>query len=194
MINSVGLLVQRREKESRENRVSALVGLFYSEIGNALIRELVSADPGRAGLGAEVAVHPESTERDFTTLRLRVQQHKYDITYNTVTFENLKETLRANTDLMLRLFENPSLTDEESFTELLRATLHLREELALRPSLSDLPRTDTAHLAFDAQRVYGPISKQWLEYVVLLKKVRPYLFSLAVRMNPFDEGRSPVVK
>jgi voltage-gated potassium channel len=194
VVNSVGLLVERRERQSRQNRVSALVGLFYSEIGNSLIRELVSADPGRERLSKEVTIRAEWTERDFADLRLRVQQHQYVVSYNTATFANLRETLRVNTDLLLRLYENPSLTDEESFTELLRATLHLREELALRQSLSDLPGTDTAHLAFDAQRVYGPLAKQWLEYIYLLRKVRPYLFSLAVRTNPFDEARSPVVR
>jgi voltage-gated potassium channel len=194
MVNSVGLLVERREQQSRQNRVSALVGLFYSEVGNTLIRELVAADPGRDALGREASIRAEWTDRDFTDLRSRVQQHKYVINYAPTTFQKLKETLGANTDLLLRLYENPTLTDEESFTELLRATLHLREELALRQSLSDLPGTDTAHLAFDAQRVYAPLAKQWLEYVYLLRKVRPYLFSLAVRINPFGEARSPVVR
>jgi voltage-gated potassium channel len=194
MVNSVGLLVVRREQQSRQNRVSALVGLFYSEVGNVLIRELVAADPGLEQFRKEVRIRAEWTERDFADLRVRVQRHQYAISYDPAAFERLRETLRTNTDLLLRLYENPTLTDEESFTELLRATLHLREELALRETLSDLPGTDTAHLAFDAQRVYAPLAQQWLEYVVLLRKVRPYLYSLAVRTNPFDEIRSPIVR
>jgi hypothetical protein len=34
---------------------------------------------------------------------------------------------------------------------------------------------------------------QWLDYLRYLKTNYPYLFSLAIRTNPFDEKASPVV-
>jgi hypothetical protein len=36
--------------------------------------------------------------------------------------------------------------------------------------------------------------QQWLEYVKYLKDNYPYLFSLAMRTNPFDQTASPFVK
>jgi len=35
---------------------------------------------------------------------------------------------------------------------------------------------------------------EWLDYMKYLKKNYPYLFSLAVRTNPFDRNASVVLK
>ena len=102
--------------------------------------------------------------------------------------------MKEKTDILLRMFENPILVENEAFTNLLRATLHLREELTLRESLHELPDTDIAHLANDAKRVYRLLANRWLVYVRYLHKAYPYLFSLALRTNPFDESCSPIVR
>lgn len=54
--------------------------------------------------------------------------------------------------------------------------------------------TRRRHLAGDVDRVYGLLARFWLEYMRYLKGNYPYLFSLAVRTNPFDECASPVVQ
>ena len=92
------------------------------------------------------------------------------------------------------MLENPTLLEHESFTELLRAVFHLLEELVNRDALSDLPDTDLDHLSGDIGRVYGLLVGEWLDYMHHLKNNYPYLFSLSMRMNPFDTDASPVVK
>jgi len=84
--------------------------------------------------------------------------------------------------------------EHESFTELLRAVFHLREELLSRRDLIQLPDSDYAHLALDIRRAYTFLVHQWLDYMKYLKKNYPYLFSLSMRTNPFDPGASAVVK
>jgi len=93
----------------------------------------------------------------------------------------------------LRLMENQNLLEHESFTDLLRAVLHLKEELLCREDLDNLPDTDYTHMAGDIKRAYSMLVPQWLDYMRYLNKNYPYLFSLAVRMNPFNTQRSPVV-
>jgi len=44
------------------------------------------------------------------------------------------------------------------------------------------------------KRAYILLVSQWLNYMKHLKSDYPYLFSLAVRMNPFDPNASPVLK
>jgi hypothetical protein len=56
-----------------------------------------------------------------------------------------------------------------------------------------LPESDRGHLAIDIERIYGLIVHQWLDYMNYLKSNYPYLFSLAMRANPFDQCASPVV-
>jgi hypothetical protein len=68
------------------------------------------------------------------------------------------------------------------------------EELTSRKTLTDLPETDLQHLAGDIKRAYIRLVREWLDYMKYLKNNYPYLFSLAMRTNPFDQKASPVVK
>ncbi|HUO77263.1 MAG TPA: hypothetical protein VMU21_06765, partial [Thermodesulfovibrionales bacterium] len=82
----------------------------------------------------------------------------------------------------------------ESFTELLLAVFHLVEELVVREDVTSLPDADRHHIAGDIKRAYILLVQQWLEYMGHLRDHYPYLFSLAIRINPFDENASPIVK
>jgi len=44
------------------------------------------------------------------------------------------------------------------------------------------------------KRAHVLLIVEWLAYMKHLKINYPYLFSLAVRMNPFDPNASPIVK
>jgi hypothetical protein len=105
----------------------------------------------------------------------------------------LRDFLQEKSNLFLRLLENQNLLEHESFTDLLRAILHFKEELLCRDNLENLPDTDYTHMAGDIKRAYSMLVPQWLDYMYYLKNNYPYLFSLAVRMNPFNTQRSPVV-
>jgi len=50
------------------------------------------------------------------------------------------------------------------------------------------------HLSGDAGRVLGFLVLRWLDYMEYLQKHYPYLFSLAVRMNPFNSESSPIIQ
>ncbi|MBI5664438.1 MAG: hypothetical protein HZC49_05035 [Nitrospirae bacterium] len=111
-----------------------------------------------------------------------------------IPFGRLKNYLAEKRNFLLRLLENPVLLEHESFTDLLMAVFHLTEELANRTDIDTLPDSDLQHLSGDINRVYGMLIIQWLGYMKYLKTNYPYLFSLAIRLNPFDQHASPVVK
>ena len=90
--------------------------------------------------------------------------------------------------------QNPNILEHESFAELLRAVFHAVEELATRERIVDLPAQDLHHLANDMRRVYVLLVEQWLGYMRHLQEEYPYLFSLAMRTNPFDREASPIVR
>ena len=77
---------------------------------------------------------------------------------------------------------------------MLHAVFHLAEELVAREQLTDLPQTDYDHLSGDLTRVYSQLVIEWLTYMQYLKLKYPYLFSLAMRTNPFDENASVIVR
>jgi hypothetical protein len=123
----------------------------------------------------------------------RLRRHPCRVGVENVDLAAVKRFLGSREDFLLRLLENPVLLEHEKFTELLRAIFHFNEELQRRPDVSDLPETDAAHLAGDLERIYGLLIREWLDYMRYLQKNYPYLFSLAMRTNPFDETASAVV-
>ncbi|TLM69484.1 MAG: hypothetical protein FDZ70_09745 [Actinobacteria bacterium] len=106
----------------------------------------------------------------------------------------LRELLTAKRPFLLGLLQNPNLLEHETFTELLWAVLHLQEELDARSSFEGLPASDLAHLSGDLKRAYNAILVEWLAYMRHLSTQYPYLYSLAVRRNPYDPEPSVEVR
>jgi len=84
--------------------------------------------------------------------------------------------------------------EHDVFTDLLWAVFHLVEELSVRESFEGLPKTDYDHLSGDIRRAFSQVLVEWLSYMKHLRNDYPYLFSLAVRMNPMDLNANPVVR
>ncbi len=126
------LFVNRREEALRRKKLDMVTGLFFSEMGNELLKRFTRIDPEA---------------------------------------KTLQEVLK-----------------------LLRALFHLRDELLHRSDLSKLPDSDRKHIEGDIVRVYNLLIFEWLRYIRYLKKSYGYLFSLAVRLNPFDPEADAVIK
>ncbi len=60
--------------------------------------------------------------------------------------------------------------------------------------LARLAPADLNHLALDLERANTLLISEWLAYMRYLKSRYPYLFSLALRTNPFDPEASPEIR
>jgi len=192
--NATELLLVRREERLRLERVSMVVGLFMSEMGVQMMRLIRGADPDAGELEAELKVNAKWTDSRFDEVCHRLGSHRYALDSSAIPFDRIRDFLRENSNLLLRLLENPNLQAQEAFTDLLRAVFHLREELLSRPDFTGLPDSDREHLALDVKRVYGLLVGQWVRYLGYLRERYPYLLSLALRTNPFDRDASVIVR
>ena len=192
--NVTQLLVQRGQDRLRKQRLNMLVGVFFTEAGNELLRLFAQYDPGIDGIRKNFLFNENWSENDYAHLRKQLRHHEYAIDSKLMDLEKLRSFLGEKGDLLVRQIENPDLMEKESYTDLLWAVVHLRDELMSRNSLSDLPESDLAHLANDAARAYGVLVGQWTHYLQHLKRSYPYLFSLVLRTNPFSESPSAIVK
>ena len=134
------------------------------------------------------------TKRKFLRAHRYFKNYGTDLDSQKGNLEALKVFLSNKRDFLLNLLGNPNLLEHESFTDLLWAVFHLTEELACRSSVKDLSSPDAQHLSVDIHRAYSRLIVEWVRYMQHLKRDYPYLFSLAVRTNPFDAHASPVVK
>ena len=80
---------------------------------------------------------------------------------------------------------NPNLMENEEFTELLIAVFHLAEELQSRMDIHNLTEEDYNHISNDIERAYLLLIYEWVAYMGHLKKEYPFLYSFAIRTNPF---------
>jgi hypothetical protein len=144
-------------------------------------------------LRKELVITNDWSAADFLKVSQLLKNHKYNIEIEKIPQEELRTFFAGKVDLLLRLLENPALLERESFTETLRAVFHFRDELLLRQDISQLPESDRKHLAGDMKRAYKLLAHQWMDYMKHLKDSYPYLFSLAMRTNPFDLSASPIV-
>jgi hypothetical protein len=186
-------LIVRQEKQGMLKKMNMVVGAFFSEVGNKLLHAIISYVESNAGDSQQLAVNPGWKRADYKSAIAFAASMGQKSNWSAANLEELKALLVAKRPFLLGLLENPNLLEHEQFTDLLWAIFHLDEELEARQSLKDLTPADRKHIEWDISRVYGNLASQWLLYAEHLQKSYPYLFSLAVRMNPFLEQPSPVV-
>ncbi len=187
-------VLAQREKKGRLEKLNMVIGTFFSEVGSRLLEILSDLDPETEHLQQELAVEERSSNQEYQRVTRWLRGHDYSVMAEKVNCEDVKTFLMEKKDFLLRLLENANLLEHESFTDLLWAVFHLAEELGAREDLKGLPDKDHNHLCGDINRVYGQLARQWLDYMEHLKGSYPYLFSLALRMNPFNRSASPVVQ
>ncbi|MFW5986743.1 MAG: hypothetical protein ACOCPU_00835 [Methanohalophilus sp.] len=186
-------LLSDMERSKRLEKLNMVIGVFFSEVGTKLLTFFSDADPGLENVRNRLIVRKDWTDEDFEEITTFLRNYEYSVNISNVDLVFLRDFLRKHRSFMAGLLENPSLLEHESFTGLLRAVFHLMEELVNREDLEDLPESDFDHLALDIERAYSRLVIEWLDYMKYLKDNHPYLFSLAMRTNPFDTKSSAVV-
>ncbi len=187
-------LLTYREKQSILKKLYMVIGTFFSEAGTELLRKCSQFDPALAALCKQLVITKDWPDKEFARVRKSIKDYELTIDSKRGNLAEVKEFLVGKRPFLLNLLENPNLLEHESFTELLWAVFHLTDELAHRRDLAKLPDTDYQHLSGDIRRAYQQLILQWLDYMKHLKQDYPYLFSLAVRTNPFDLNASVEVK
>jgi len=185
-------LLEVREKRALLHKLNMVIGVFFSEVGNDLMRLCLETDADR--VRASFSDVAEWSDGDFVRASCRFREQDYNIEHIPEALEKLKAFLVGKRAFLLRLLENPNILEHDTFTDLLWAVFHLTEELAHRRDVRALPQADRDHLTGDINRAYGRLVAEWILYMRHLKRDYPYLFSLAARTNPFNPGaRAEVV-
>jgi hypothetical protein len=187
-------LLGEREKRAMLKKLNMVIGAFFSEVGTPLLAYFTEFDTNAERLSKHLIVDHDWSPEHFTQMQVVLRNHDYQIDSRSGNLQGLQSFMVDKRAFLLRLLENPNLLEHEKFTELLWAVFHLAEELSYRTSVADLPETDFHHLSGDIKRAHCLLVREWLSHTEHLKNDYPYLFSLAVRTNPFDSGASAEVK
>ncbi len=186
-------LLGEREKRSMLEKMNMVIGTFFSEVGTYLLREFSRFDPQCDRLRKHLGTTKDFGQREFAAVSRKLKVYDCIIESSREDLQTLKTFLIGKREFLLRLLANPNLLEHDTFTNLLWAVFHLTDELAHRKDISAIPDNDYAHLAGDVKRAYVLLISEWLDYMRHLKTNYPYLFSLAMRTNPFDLAAQPEI-
>jgi hypothetical protein len=186
-------MLESREKQRRMEKLNMVIGTFFSKIGTPLLAQLIKADNAIDAVKEHLVIGTDWHNAMFKDVQVCLKNHTCSVAIDHVDLDELRSFLINNEDFLLRLVENPMVFEHETFTNLIFAINHMTEELKARDDLAKLPPSDKNHLAKDIERIYSQLIPEWLKYMEYLKNHYPYLFSLAIRKNPFDESASVIV-
>jgi len=182
----INRLLEYRAKKVLLNHLNMAIGTFFSEIGMDVLKRCITFDLKPDDVRQKLA-HPNTwKEPDYAKIRLNIISHVSGINSKSGDLEELKRQLVSNRPFLLSLLQNQNLLEHESFTDMLWATFHVTDELAHRKSTTNLSDADYKHLTGDITRMYQLVLICWIDYLKHLARDYPYLYSLAIRTNPFD--------
>jgi hypothetical protein len=175
-----------REKEALMGKLNMVVGAFFSEAGGRVISMLVKYANVSENIKPSLLPDAKWKKKEFSAAVIKLKGYFYGFDAAEIDLVKLRNLLASKREFLLRLLENQNILEHETFTDLLWALFHVTEELESRKNLNKLSRADLSHISGDIQRAYVLIVVEWIKYMEHLKKQYPYLYSLAVRTNPFD--------
>jgi len=185
VVTSIQFISERRDSERHTLQIHTLISLYFGEVGNRLLRLFSSWDPGLAHILAVSDKDGAWSDVQFDLFAQELKKHVHNIEPARIDLQALDDFLTKKSGFLLRMLESGELANLDNFSQLLRATFHLKDELGLRASLSGLAPSELQHIANDAKKVYILASSLWLEHVRYMKKIYPHLFNTALKENPF---------
>lgn len=177
-------VIEKREKQHLMEKLNMIIGVFFIEVGGEILKNSPKLDSDLVSIKDALEIQLDWKDADFSKAIKKVKNYEAKIKVKDLNLITIKEFLIGKRDFMLRMLENPNLLDHETFTYLLTAVFHLEEELSCR-NLDELSKDDEEHLYNDMLRVNNYIIVEWLHYMKHIKKNYPYLYSTAVKDNPF---------
>lgn len=181
----INRLLTMRAKREQQEKTRMVIGLFFSEMGDILLRKMIQWDKAPEKLRESMQVTKAWSKNDYALAKRHASLFCTQTLPTPADLLGIRELFMQKHDFLLRLIENPVLLEQNSVSKLLQDLFHLGEELACRGDINTLPATDIAHLTGDVNRVYCQLTSAWLEHMEYLSRNYPYLLSLSLRKSPF---------
>ena len=178
-------LIGKREKLQRIKKLNMVIGVFFSEAGTDFLKRFLTYDNNSQELIKRFEKVKNWDETKYKEIGNYISENRFEMAVDRSNIQELKETVVGKRQFLLALLENPNLLEHESFTELLWALFHMAEELDARKGFDDMDSDDFDHISNDLKRAYCQLVSQWILYMKHLKEDYPYLYSFALRTNPY---------
>ena len=185
--NLTDLFISRHENERRKQKLSTIISLFFTEIGNILMKELIIADKNKSQI-TEILNTPAAFEKsNRKKIISKINIYKPEINTDKNLFILIQNLLINKTNFLISLLENSNAMEYDQLTKLLWSLMHVRDELLNRRNAEHLTSDDIQHLNEDLVQVYELLIVLWIDNMINTKTNYPNFFGLSMFMNPFNK-------
>ena len=181
-------ILRNREKQERLQQIHIVISAFFSEIGTDALREVGVAISDRQQIAEKLDMKAGWGAKEFGEAAAAIKGHVFHASPDAHTLEVLRLQLPQKKNYLLQMFSNANLLEHSTFTDMLWALYHVIDELESREDFGVLPHADLGHFGGDLTRAYGLLAFEWVNHMKYLKDRYPYLWSIAVRKNPFAQN------
>ena len=178
-------IIDKRDEKQMIKKLNMLVGLFYQEVGQDLLKQFVNADPKIEADDLSTTINHNWCEDNYVEMRRRILKHDCSVNIYKIDLKVVDERLTQHKGMITNMITNPAIHEHGPFSEVLMSVFHLADELKHRP-YKENAKEDLEHLKVDVERVYKQMAKDWVTYMSHMQNDYPYLFSTAIKNNPFD--------
>ena len=164
--------------QEKLSKMNMLIGVYFSELGFTLLDLIVSGDVGAKELMIDFS--------DLKAVKTQLKNHPHKLSLSQVDYAALSKLLIDRVSIVTTLITTETILEHEAFSDLLMATIHLRDEILFR---QDKPYTedDYLHITGDITRVYKALSLEWIDYLIHINANYPYLYKSAIDVSPFHK-------
>lgn len=180
-------VLSKREHRIAQRNLQMMVGVFYHEMGAALLKLMQQYMPGAFDLNQQLTPQAMMKWDEAAYLRKISEVEAIDTTFfcEGCDLTPLRDFLNLKQELLLRMLENPNLSGNDELASMLWAITHISDELHVRPHIDNLGHEDADHIKGDFSRAYDLLLVEWMKYVIHLKKEYPFMYLAALRYGPF---------
>lgn len=172
------------EERKKIKKINVIISAFFVDAGTTIIKAMSDFNRNHKGFCEMLEVNEFGRDKSSIIKKL-VREFKHDLYADPGKLEKLAGILDEKKAYMLGMLENSNLIEHDSFTDMIWSVFHVADELQSRESLTNIPQEDIEHLSNDLLRAYSALIREWINYIFYLKNEYPFLYSLAIRKNPF---------
>lgn len=180
-------ILNRKTRKIEEEKIDMVIGIFYTEVGNELLKMMTKADECIELVRSDLLATYDWEEENYENAIKILDQMDYCVDIDKIDISEMKLLLDKSTPLIIDLLSGNVLKNKIDFTEIVVSVFHLRCEFNERIIQDELEEYEKEHLIDDIEVAYKLLAKRWYQYIYILQKEHPQLFVKALINSPFDE-------
>lgn len=185
--NVADIFISRKEEERRIDKLTTIISLFFTEVGNKFMICLVPIDSSSDSLKKVLTSAENFSLKKSKYLKNELRKTEIKLSPDINIFIEVKKILNEKTNFLVSLLENSNALEYDMLTKLLWSLMHIRDEFMNRRDVENLSDDDIEHLTEDLERVFGLLRIIWIDNMIHTRTKYPNFFGLSMFMNPYNK-------